>query len=245
MPVIGRQGYSVVAMSRARQVGSMLVMAGFLAFATATSKPKKDPAGGDAAAAAPPPPTSTSPDDIEPLRIFVTLGCAAKPANAGCALLKEFETAATWVALPISDEVWFGEAHAIGGIADGKKELFFFQVGVTPAGVVGSARTLLPDNAREAQDAAKLLAATRAGLAVPSSQAATFMKTSSPPAGRRNIVKSRGTSQAFAQTPTQIFIRAKGDRLLLVEHTGNFLGHDTPKGPGSALAWVSELFLVR
>jgi hypothetical protein len=240
-------------MSRARQVGSLLLMAGFLALTTATSKPKRSTpdADADGASAAPAPtgasaaPKTTSPADLEPLAVLVSLGCRAKPGNVGCRLLEEFDGAETWIDLPITETVWFGETNAIGGIADGKKELFFLQVGGTSAGFTGSARTLLPDNAREAQDAFKLLAATKAGGSVPSSEAARFMRTATPPAGKRAIVKTRGRSQAFAQTPTQVYIRAKGDRLLLVEHTGNFLSHEAGKGPGSALAWVAELHRLK
>ena len=173
----------------------------------------------------------------------MTLGCAGRPGNAGCTLLREFDTADAWVDLPVVETVWFGESHAIGGLADGKSELFFVQVNGGPLGFTGTARTLLPDNAREAQDAFKLLAATRAGTTLPNSEALKFMKT--PVDGKRTIVKTRGKSQAFAETPTQVFIRAKGDRLLIVEHTGNFLAHQNGKGPGSALAWVSELFRLR
>jgi len=235
-------------MSRARQVGSVLVMAGFLAFTTATSRPKKD-AGSDsgADAATTPAPSATSanapPADVDPVAISITLGCAGRPGNAGCTLLREFDAADAWVDLPVVETVWFGESHAIGGLADGKSELFFVQVNGGPLGFTGTARTLLPDNAREAQDAFKLLAATRAGTALPNSDALKFMKT--PVDGKRTIVRTRGKSQAFAETPTQVFIRAKGDRLLIVEHTGNFLAHENGKGPGSALAWVSELFRLR
>lgn len=228
----------------------MLLMAGFLGLTTATSKPKKD-ASPDAGAAIPPPappapaPTSTSPADIDPLAILLTLNCGSKPGNAGCRLLEEFQSADVWVDLPITETVWFGESNAIGGLADGKKELFFLQVGGSAAGFSASARALLPDNAREAQDAFKLLAATKTGGSVPNSEAAKFMKAASPAATKRSIVKTRGKSQAFLQTPAQVYIRAKGDRLLLVEHTGNFLAHDSAKGPGSALAWVAELHRLR
>jgi hypothetical protein len=231
-------------MSRARQVGSLLVMAGFLAFTTATSKPKKDTSGApDAAAAAPSASASTSPADVDPLAISTTLGCSGKPGNAGCRLLREFDVAETWVDLPVVETVWFGESFAIGGLADGKSELFFLQASGGPLGFSGAARTLLPDNAREAQDAFKLLTATRSGGTVPNSEALKFMRTAV--AAKRTIVKTRGKSQAFADTPTQVYIRAKGDRLLVVEHTGNFLSHEQGKGPGSSLAWVAELFRLR
>jgi hypothetical protein len=240
--------YSSRAMSRARQVGSVLVMAGFLAFTTATSRPKKDGAiDGSADAAAPPPSSSTAanapPADVDPSAISVTLGCSGRPGNAGCALLRDFDTADAWENLPVVETVWFGESHAIGGLADGKSELFYVQVNGGQLGFTGTAHTLLPDNAREAQDAFKLLAATRAGTTLPNSEALTFMKT--PGDGKRTIVRTRGKSQAFAETPTQVFIRTKGDKLLILEHTGNFIAHETGKGPGSARAWVSELFRLR
>jgi hypothetical protein len=71
------------------------------------------------------------------------------------------------------------------------------------------------------------------------------MRTAPPPGGRHAIVKTSGRSQALSQKPMQVYLRAKGDRLLLVEHTGNFLGHEPGKGPGSALAWVAELHRLR
>lgn len=244
-----RKWYSLRAMSRARQVGSVLVMAGFLAFTTATSKPRKDAGGDDGGPGTVTAPTPTasstnaSPADVDPAALAVTLGCTGRPGNVGCTLLRDFDAADAWLDLPVVETVWFGESHAIGGLADGKSELFYVQVNGGPLGITGSARTLLPDNAREAQDAFKLLAATRAGTALPSSDALKFMKT--PADGKRTIVRTRGKSQALAETPTQVFIRAKGDRLLVVEHTGNFLAHENGKGPGSALAWVSELFRLR
>lgn len=234
-------------MSRARQVGSVLVMAAFLAFTTATSKPKKDaPSVADAADAVPAPSATAAnapPADVDPAAIAVTLGCANRPGNAGCALLRDFDTADALVDLPAVETVWFGESHAIGGLADGKSELFYVQVNAGPLGLTGIAHTLLPDNAHEAQDAFKLLAAARAGTTLPSSEALKFMKT--PAEGKRTVLRTRGRSQTFAETPPQVFLRAKGDRLLVVEHTGNFIAHETGKGPGSALAWVSELFRLR
>jgi hypothetical protein len=239
-------------MRRAREVGSLLVMAGFLAFTTATSRPKKDTkSDADGGLDGPngtsiPAPSATAnaaPADIDPATVALTLGCAGRAGNAGCALLREFDTADALVDLPSVETVWFGESHAIGGLADGKSELFYVQVNSGALGLTGAARTLLPDNAHEAQDAFKLLAAARAGTAVPSSDALKFMKT--PIDGKRTLVKTRGKSQVFAETPPQIFLRAKGDRLLVIEHTGNFIAHESGKGPGSALAWVAELFRLR
>ncbi len=240
--------YSSTAMSRARQVGSLLVMAAFLCLTTATSKNKKDAgADGDGGAGpAPsviPTPANAPPADIDPTAVSVTLGCAARPGNAGCTLLREFDTADPWTDLPGVETVWFGESHAIGGIADGKSELFYVQVVTGALGITGTARTLQPDNAREAQDAFKLLAAARAGTTIANSDALKFMTT--PVDGKRTVVRTRGKSQVLAETPPQVFIRTKGDRLLIVEHTGNFLAHENGKGPGSALAWVSELFRLR
>jgi hypothetical protein len=240
-------------MRRARQIGSLLVMAGFLAFTTATSRPKKDTnsdadggADGTNGTSVPAPSTSAAnapPPDVDPTTIAQALGCAARAGNAGCALLREFDAAGPLFDLPSVETVWFGETHAIGGLADGKAEMFYLQISSGALGLTGAGRTLLPDNAHEAQDAFKVLAAARAGTPVASSDAAAFMKT--PLDGKRTIVKTRGKSMAFAETPPQVFIRAKGDHLLVVEHTGNFIAHQSGKGPGSALAWVAELFRLR
>ena len=235
-------------MRGARQVGSLLVMAGFLAFTTGTSRKDKEPkrdadSGVDAPPAASSASVNAAPADIDPTTVSLTLGCAGRAGNAGCALLREFDSADPLVNLPSVETVWFGESHAIGGLADGKSELFYVQVNSGALGLTGASRTLLPDNAHEAQDAFKVLAAARAGTTVQNSEALTFMKT--PLDGKRTIVKTRGKSQAFAETPPQVFIRAKGDRLLVVEHTGNFIAHESGKGPGSALAWVAELFRLR
>jgi hypothetical protein len=232
---------------RTRQVGSLIVMAGFLAFTTATSKPKKGSGTEQDAAAssATAPLQPAAPLDIDPAAISAKLGCDSKPANVGCGLLREFDLASAFVDLPLANAVWFGESHAIGGLADGKKELFFFQASGSSAGFVGSARTLVPENTKEAQDAAKLLFATKSGAGLPGSAAAEFMRNSVPFGGRKPIVRTRGKSQVLAGTPTQVYIRLRGERLIIVEHTGNFLSHESAKGPGSALAWVSELFPMR
>jgi hypothetical protein len=237
-------------MSRARQVGSLLVIIGFSAFTMATSKPKKETSSsssGESFTPAPPTPTTTSPIspvDIDALVVHTTLGCNGRAGNPGCKLLKEFDTADVWVDLPV-DQLYFGETFAIGGVADGKKELFFFLAASGAGRFVGSARTLFTDNAKEAADAQKLLTASKAGTAVANSEAAKFMHTAAPAGGSRTIVKTRGRSQALLQFPTQVYIRAKGDHILVVEFTGAPLGHDSTRGPGPALGWVSELFRVR
>jgi hypothetical protein len=236
-------------MSRARQVGSLLVMAGFLALTTATSKPKKDtdatPSATPPVAPVPTPSASASagPADVDPNAIATTLGCEGRPGNVGCKLLKDFETADAWSGSPVPETVWFGESNAIGGIADGKKEFFYLQASGGPLGFTADVHTLMPDNAREAQDAVKLLTALRLGSTVPGSKALEYMKI--PASGRRTIVKTNGKSQVLATTPPQVFIRQRGDRLYVVEHNGNFIAHETGKGPGSALAWVAELIMLR
>jgi hypothetical protein len=236
-------------MSRVRQVGSLLVMAGFLALTTATSKPKSNLDAGTVEAGAPPSSSASAsaqpilPADVDSNALYATLGCDAKPGNVGCKLLKDFDAADPWAGPPVPETVWFGETNAIGGIADGKKEFLYVQISGSPLGLSGGAHVLLPDNPREAQDALKLLNATRLGSTVPGSEALKFMLT--PSGGRRTITKTRGKSQTFSETPPQVFIRARGERLLVVEHTGNFIAHESKKGPGSALAWVAELNLLR
>ena len=70
-------------------------MVGFVAFTTATGKPKKDTP--KPTSFPDPTPTQTAPfvtpapNDIEPLLLAASLDCASKPTNVGCKLLKEFE----------------------------------------------------------------------------------------------------------------------------------------------------------
>ena len=80
---------------------------------------------------------------------------------------------------------------------------------------------------------------------VPNSEALKFMRGVTPSNVRKGIAKTRGRSQTFLQSSVPIYIRAKGDRLLIVEFSGSLLGHESAKGPGSALAWVGELFRFR
>jgi hypothetical protein len=238
-------------MRRAREIGSVLVIIVFAALNAGTSKAKKDSSSSSSGSSpvttftpTAPPPSPISPVDIDGLVDFTTLGCNGKPANAGCKLLKEFDTADVWVEIP-TDQLYFGEAIGIGGVADGKKELFFMQAATGAGAFVGSARTLLTDNAKETADAQKLLVASKAGTSVPGSEAAKFMRNVPPAGGSRTIVRTRGRSHAFVQFPTQTYIRAKGDHIIVVEFTGAPLGHDSTRGPGAALGWVSELFRVR
>jgi len=236
-------------MSRARNVGSLLVMLGFVAFTTATSKPKKNDAGSTTNTpdplTRPTPPLNATPVDVDLTTMNIVLGCNAKPTNPGCRLLKEFEVADPWLDLPVIDTLWYGEINGIGGAAEGKKELFFVQAGSGSGGFFGAARTLAPDNPKELADALKLLAAVKVNSTVPNSDARKFMAAATPLNVRRGIVRTRGRSQTFLQNPVPFYLRAKGDRLLIVEFSGSFIGHETAKSPGSALAWVGELFRVR
>jgi hypothetical protein len=235
-------------MGYARQLGSLVVMAGFLVLTTATKQKRSEPAPDAAAAsgssAITAPAADAAPNDVDPRAVASTLGCASKVANAGCSLLDDFATASTWTQFPLSDDVWFGETNGIGGIADGKKELLYLQVTRRAGGFSASAHTLIAEDPKSAQDAAKLLAATRLGNPLPTSAAGTFMRSSSGGA-MLPLLRTRGASQTLVQTPPQVFIRAKGDRVLIVEYTGNFLAHESAKGPGSALAWVGEVYRLR
>jgi hypothetical protein len=224
-------------------------MIGFVAFTTATSKPKKNDAGTTTTTpdplSTPTPPLNTTPADVDLTTLNIVLSCNAKPTNPGCKLLKEFEVADVWFDLPVVDTLWYGEVNGISGAAEGKKELFFVQAGSGSGGFFGAARTLTADNPKELADAQKLLAAVKVNSTVPGSDALRFMRTATPLNVRRGIAKTRGRSQTFLQNPVPVYLRAKGDRLLIVEFSGSFIGHETAKGPGSALAWVGELFRVR
>ena len=105
-----------LAMNRARKVGSLLVMIGFVAFTTATSKPRKNNDRPAPLPDTPPAPTSfatPAPVDVDALFLAATLACGGKPANTGCKLLKEFDLAPAWVDLPVEPAVWFGEIRLI------------------------------------------------------------------------------------------------------------------------------------
>jgi hypothetical protein len=237
-------------MSSWRKVGSFALMVGFLALTTATSKPKKT---SSSSGYVPPPtytPTTTTPTtsptptskplgarpaDVDIVEINNTLGCSRTSTKPGCRLLTEFDDADTWSDMPIIDAVWYGEATAIGGDVDGKKDLFFLQIGAgtTPATFLAAVKTLVPDNDKEKQEATRLLWAVKGGGAVPGSESAKFMKRSG---GERKLVQlTRGKSHALEGQG--VYIRKKGLRVLVVEYTGGSpIGHRI----GSAKAWVAE-----
>ena len=239
-------------MSRARSVGSFLVMLGFVAFTTATSKPKKNDAGTTTTntptfdpPSTPTPPINAIPVDVDLATLNIVLSCNAKPTNPGCRLIKEFDAADVWFDLPVVDTLWYGEINGVSGAAEGKKELFFVQAGSGSGGFFGAARTLTADNPKELGEAQKLLTAVKLGTTLPNNDALRFMRGATPLNVRRGIARTRGRSQTFLQNPIPVYIRAKGDRLLIIEFSGSFIGHGGGKGPGSALAWVGELFRVR
>lgn len=232
---------------RARHVASFFVVLGFTVMLAATSKPKK---GDDA------PPTATAtaknapalagagvPADVDIVLVTTASGCDKKPTHAGCKLLKEFDAADPYVDMPKTKVVWYGESYGLGGAGDGKVEPFFVQVAPTSAGFGASARSLIPENAKEKKDAADLLAAVKAGRAQPTSAAADFMRNAAPPHGMLNVVLTKGRSHVLVDTPPKVFLRRTGNRLLVLEYSGSPLGHDSAGG-AAASAWIAETWLL-
>jgi hypothetical protein len=222
-------------MSRTRPLLSLAVIALFLGFTTASSKPKKEDATtSDAPAVA----------DLDLAALTKTLGCDKKPTHAGCKLLAEFGGASAALDLSGADSVWYGETVGIGGAADGKTDFYFLQVGTQGGLLKGSARSLLPENPKETDDATRLLAATKGGSSLPSSDAAKFIRTATPPRGKETISKTHGTSSKLSASSH--YVRRSGDRLLIVEYDGTPIDHGTanihrPSGD----AWVAELWKLR
>lgn len=223
------------------------MMLGFVALTTATSKPKKT-SSFDAGTMTPTVPTTVatseplgaSPPDVDIVQINNSLGCSRASTKPSCRLLTEFDDATTWSDMPIIDAVWYGESTGIGGDADGKKDLFFLQIGAgsTPATFNAGVATLLPDNDKEKQEATRLLWTTKAGGAVPGSESAKFMRRHA--IDRRLVRMTRGKSHMLQGLG--VYIRKKGAQVLVVEYNdGAIITHKI----GGAKAWVAETWLLR
>jgi hypothetical protein len=230
---------------RARHIASLFVMLGFTLMLAATSKAKKpdDAPPAPSAKNAPAVHGSGVPADVDIVLVTSATGCDKKPAHAGCKLLKEFDGAEPYVDMPKTKVVWYGESIGLGGAGDAKVEPFFVQVAPTATGFGAAARTLIPENAKEKKDATDLLAAAKTGRSMPASDAAKFMRDAPPPHGMMNIVLTKGRSHALVETPTKVFLRRSGNRLLVLEHSGSPLGHDGT-GAAPATAWIAETWLV-
>ena len=228
---------------RGRAWASLGVIVVFTTMLAATSKPKGSGSSGTSGSTGPTGPGVTNPADVDTVLLTSVTGCDKKPASTGCKLLKDFDQADAYVDLPSSKVVWFGESYALGA-TDGAKEPFFANIEKTATGFGGAARSLIPENPKEKKDSDDLLAATKAARAVPTSEAARFMRTATPVGGLRNIVKTKGRSHAFVEAPTKVYLRRLGDRLLILEYSGSPLGHDSAGGQ-AATAWIAQTWILK
>lgn len=219
-------------MDRARQRLSIAVIGLFTLMLAATSKQPK--ADGDEGTSATPSKNGT---DIDFDAVRKAARCAGK-TTPGCTLLDEFAGAMPYDP-PAEEVVWYGESFGLGGATEAR-EPFFVQI--SEAG--GGARSLVPENAKERADATSLLAATKAGNAVPNSEAAKFMRNAAVPGGKKPLVKTGGRSLSFQEFPQKVYMRKSGTKLLVLEYTGATLGHDRAGGV-SAIAWIAETWLLR
>lgn len=229
-----------------RHVASALILASFLAFNTATSK------GPSSSSSSPSPASSvggslSSVPDVNIGSLRASLGCDKNPSLEGCRVLTDFEGADPLTALPSEGrDVWYGESHGLGGAANGNKELFFLQLENSSGSTAGSARSLIPENPTETADATTLLATVKRGAAAPKrSPAADFMRTAASPKGPHMLQATMGKSATLADpSGVKVFLRQKGDRVLIVEwEKGNLLGH--AKGGAGAVAWCAELWKLK
>ncbi len=228
-----------------RKLGSFGVMCAFMTMNAATSKARPDASEAGAKPVASIAPeaatTPTVPPDLDIGAMKSALGCATKATLAGCKLLDDFDAADAWNDVPTAETVFYGETNAIGGSGEGQKELFFLHVEAVPGSIQGSAHTFVPETPKDKDDATRLLAATRAGSAVPNSAAAKFMRERGP--GKHSVVKTTGKSQTLSGT--HVFMRKKNDRILVVEYfNGVALGHGG-KTNVQADGWAAELFVLR
>jgi hypothetical protein len=170
-----------------------------------------------------------------------TLNCNIKPTLAGCRLLNDFEFADVWNDVPTSNTTFYGEINGIGGNGDGQKEFFFVQVEAVPGSTEGSAKALLTDNAKDRSDCNVLLTITRGGGALPTNSCSKFLKERPP--GTRKLVRSSGRSQTLVGQ--SVWMRKKGDRILVVEYQGGERFNHGPKSNFAAGGWVGELFQMK
>jgi len=230
---------------RARDALSLAILVGFTFMLAGTSKSKSS-------STSPTPTPATTPgiitaetmgtqEDIDLAKMGSLARCATQTTHPACRLLKDFEAAGTY-SEAASKILWFGESIGIGGSADATREPFFVQIETTPTGPAGAARTLIYDNAAERADGNALLAAVKVGRTVPGSKSAAFMRTVPPPGGPKRLLKVRGRSLAFVETPLKTYVRRIGNRLIVLEFDGSLLGHD--RTTLTAQAWIAETFIV-
>ena len=225
------------------------VIVAFSLMLAATSRRRDDGASMDAKPTPAKSSSSGEPEtmvlpDVDVMLVTTKTGCDTNPATAGCKLLRDFDQADAYADLPATKIVWFGESYGLGGAGEGAKEPFFVNVENRAAAHAGAARTLIPENPKEKKDAESLLVATKAGRALPNSEAAKFMIDSKPPGGLLTLVRTKGRSYVLKETPPKVYLRRLGDRVLILEYSGSPIGHDRAGGV-EAMAWIAETWAVK
>lgn len=234
-----------------RHVASALVLGSFLAFNTATSKPKGS--GGGTATASPPPATATAPPrgrhgvDVDLGDVRSAAGCSSGSKTDGCDCLSDFAKGAKWSPLPKGKESFAGRTYGLGGPASGRKNFFFLTVKPLPGptGLGGLGSVLIADTPGEVKDAEGMVSALERGRpAPPTSGAAKFIRGYEPP-DYTEMIPTDGPSFDLTQSGVETYVREMGDRVLIVEYDdGNLVGIGE-KVADKAKVWCSELYPLK
>ncbi|MGZ5969711.1 MAG: hypothetical protein ACXWP4_18690 [Polyangiales bacterium] len=207
--------------------------------------------------------SAKGPKDVDVDAVLSDVKCKSDDDRKGCSCLREFDSAKAFDDLPDDGgSTWVGRTYALGGSGDGTKQYFFLQLKSGKADddtiesaklkadavldVKASARALFPENDDEEADAKSLVKAASGGAKAPKdSEAAKFVRTSKPENGYHPVAKTKGKSKIIAEEHGAAYMRADGDRLLLVEAGEGDINMGDKKKKLTAKAFCTELWKVR
>lgn len=183
------------------------------------------------------------PADLDVEETLGSVKCKKNDERKGCECLRDFESAKAFEGVPDDGQTtWVGRTYAVGGSGDGKKQYFFAQF--KPG--KGNVRVLFPENDDEEADAKALVKAVSSGEKAPkNSEAAKFVKTATPEHGYSDIAQTKGTSLKLDADEGIAYLRADGDRLLVVEASDGELAMTFKDQKLSAKVFCSELWKLR
>ena len=207
--------------------------------------------------------SSKGPKDLDVEDRTSSVKCKSDDDRKGCSCLADFDKAKTFDDFPDDGStLWVGRTYALGGSGDGTKQYFFMQLKAGKAedeaietaklkaeavlDFKGSVHALFPENDDEETDAkAVVKAASSGGKVDKESEAVKFMRGLKPDHGYAPFAKTKGVSKLLGDEHGTAYLRADGDRALLVEAGEGEIDMGWKKKKLSAKLFCSELWKVR
>lgn len=143
------------------------------------------------------------------------------PWSQAARVIKDFKSAGPLAEPPQGGRlIFFGRAYTIEASGRDSFQYQFLWIepsAASPSGMTGFSKGLIPDDFKEEMDARGVLDALRKKSSIPEgSKTLRYLKTAGPDGKPYPLLKSTGISNVLT-APSQIYIRQKDNRVLMVE----------------------------